>query len=69
MGLKLLGFAITEGFWNGFPLKLLLIGLLISEFLKFGFDLLGGAAREENEDLFEGIAAMDESKERKRDEY
>lgn len=56
LGLKLLGFEMIEGLWKGFPLKLLLTALLISEFLRLGFDLLDAAAKEEDEDLFEGIA-------------
>jgi hypothetical protein len=39
---------MREGLGNGFPVKLLLIGLLISEFLGLGFD---GSEEEEEEDL------------------
>jgi hypothetical protein len=56
LGLNPLGLGTTEGFVNGFPLKLLLMGLLVSEFLEpefeFGlFDII-----DEEEDLFEGTA-------------
>jgi hypothetical protein len=40
---------MREGLGNGFPVKLLLIGLLISEFLGLGFD--GSEEEEEEEDL------------------
>jgi hypothetical protein len=39
---------MREGLGNGLPVKLLLIGLLISEFLGLGFD---GSEEEEEEDL------------------
>lgn len=55
LGLKLLGFAFIEGFANEFPVKLLRMGLPISEFLKLGFDLL---AIGEDDDLFGGMAMM-----------
>lgn len=53
-GLKPLGLATIEGFANGFPLKLLLMGLLISEFLGLEFGLL--EVNGEEEYLFEGTA-------------
>lgn len=55
LGLKLLGFALIEGFANEFPVKLLRMGLPISEFLKLGFGL---HAIGEDDDLFGGTAMM-----------
>lgn len=52
LGLKLLGFALIEGFANEFPVKLLRMGLPISEFLTLGFGLL---AIGEDDDLFGGM--------------
>jgi hypothetical protein len=56
LGLKPLGFATIEGFVNGLPLKLLLMGLPSSEFLELKLARLEIVGVEE--DLFEG-AAMD----------
>ena len=44
---------MTEGLENGFPVKLLLMGLLISELLGLGFDT---TEVEEGKELLEGIA-------------
>lgn len=54
--MKPLGFATIEGFVNGLPLKLLLMGLPSSEFLELKLARLEIVGVEE--DLFEG-AAMD----------
>jgi hypothetical protein len=54
--LKPLGLATIEGFANGLPLKLLLMGFPSSEFLELKLALLEIVGVEE--DLFEG-AAMD----------
>ena len=54
MGLNPLGLVTTEGFVNGFPLKLLLMGLLVSEFLALEFGLPDIIV--EAEALFEGKA-------------
>lgn len=57
LGKLILGFAMTEeGLENGFPVKLLLIGLLISELLGLGFD---GSEDDSDENLLlllEGMA-------------
>lgn len=54
LGLNSLGLVTTEGFVNGFPLKLLLMGLLVSEFLALEFGLPDIIV--EAEALFEGKA-------------
>jgi hypothetical protein len=50
---------MREGLGNGFPVKLLLIGLLISEFLGLGFD---GSEEDEEEDLALLLLKVIESK-------
>lgn len=52
--MKPLGFATIEGFVNGLPLKLLLMGLLSSEFLELKLARLEIVGVQE--DLFEGVA-------------
>lgn len=53
LGKLVLGFAMREGLENGFPEKLLLIGLLISELLGLGFD---GTEDDNGDLLLEGMA-------------
>lgn len=47
---------IDDGFGNGFPLKLLLMGSLLSEFLGLGFGFIDGIDEQEEESLF--VVAM-----------
>lgn len=47
---------IDDGFGNGFPLKLLLMGSLLSEFLGLGFGFIDDIDEQEEESLF--VVAM-----------
>lgn len=47
---------IDDGLGNGFPLKLLLMGSLLSEFLGLGFGFIDGVDEQEEESLF--VVAM-----------